>query len=197
MASILRYRRGDCKPKLLPTAPSNAHPIEQGDLLYKHPTYGYACPAADMPAQGSAALGQDAFQQFFAGVAMSKVGLQSGETSFRIANNKTGVVNDPGYVEIATAGIFEFDCASTQWKPGDLVGVYADSTGKCSNQKVATAASASLAIGQAAPGVAGTRQATPGTAGGNAMTRVQVEIVSTLFSPMGVQNQVAGSGSGL
>lgn len=196
MASKLRYRSGDTKLRLVPTEANNAYPIEEGDLLYKHPTTGCARPAAAMPAQGSAALGQDAFQQLFLGVALSKVGLQTGETAFKLPDSGTKITGDLGYVQVATAGEFEFDCDATQWKPGDLVGVFADSTGKPSSQKVATAASASLAIGYAAPGTWEARQVTRGTPGGPSMTRVVVNIVSTIFGG-GIQNQVAGSGSGL
>jgi hypothetical protein len=177
MSSQVCYRGGDCKPRLFKTHAS--YPIEEGDLCFVHPADGTLRPASAMANQGSESLNQDAFQQYFAGVALNKNGLQSGETSFRLTT-------DMGYCLVATAGDFEFDCPSTQWKPGNLVGVFA-TTLVCSNQKVDTAASASFAIGQAVPGLSGL---------GNAMTRVVVSIISTIMNPMGVQNQVTGSGSG-
>jgi hypothetical protein len=126
--------------------------------------------------QGTAALNQDTFQQYFAGVAMQKVGLNSGEKSFRL-------ITDPGYLVVATAGEFEYDCDSQQFTPGQGVGIYATSSGIPDSQKVAAAASASLAIARAVPGIAGLS---------NAMTRVAIAIRSTLFES-GIQNQVAGT----
>lgn len=171
----MRYRGGDTKPLVFKTDP--LHPIEEGDLVFQHPANGCVWPATDMANQATAALNQDAFQQYFAGVALQKVGLQPGEKTFKLTD-------DPGYVVVATAGDFEFDCDATQWTQGELVGVWADGTG-CQSQKVATAASASLAIGLANLNV---------PALSNSMTRVTVAIDSTITG--GVQNQVAGSGSG-
>jgi hypothetical protein len=176
MASTFRYRRGDYKPQLFKTDP--AYPIEEGDLVFQHPSNGCIRPASSLLNQGSAALNQDAFQQYFAGVAMNKIGLQPGEKSFRLTT-------DLGYCVVATAGEFEFDCDSYQWSPGELVGVWADTAG-CANQKVAPAASESLAIAQASPGITGLQ---------NAMTRVTVAIQSVVFG-RGIQAQVSGAGSG-
>jgi len=173
--SQFRYVGGDIKPILLPTDP--LHPIEEGDLVFRHPANGCAWPAADMANQGTKALNQDAFQQYFAGVAMNKVGLQSGEKSFRL-------MTDPGYVSVATEGDFSYPCPSNQYAAGDLVGVFADTNG-CASQEVDTAASPSLAIGQAKPGVAGVK---------SAVTEITVAIRSTLMNP--IEAQVAGSGSG-
>jgi len=176
MSSQLRYLDGDTAPVILPINAS--FPIEDGDLVYRHPADGTARTAAQMTNQGSASLNQDAFQQYFVGVAVTKCGLQPGEKTFRLTPN-------PNYVVVATSGAFLYGCPSHQWSPGDLVGVYADSTG-CQNQQVMPAASASLAIGVARPGVAALT---------NAVTQIAVLINSTLFGG-GVQNQVAGSGSG-
>jgi len=180
----LRYVAGDIRPILVPTNAS--HPINEGDLVFVHPATGQAWPAADMANQGTKALNQDAFQQYFAGVAMSKVGLQTGETSFRL-------VTDPGYVVVATAGDFRFPCASNAYKDGDLIGVYADGNG-CNSQKVDTAASASLSIGRA---VVGPGQIAASIAAGSvsAVTQIVVRIQNTIMDA-GVQSQVTGSGSG-
>jgi len=178
MGSIARYRQGDIHDVEFPADPVN-HPIEEGDLVFVHPSTNKVWPAADMANQGSASLNQDAFQQYFAGVALKKCGAKAGEKTFRLD------VSEDNVCRVATAGRFEFDCAATAWKPGDLVGVAADTNG-CSNQKVTTAASASLSIGRAAPHAA---------ALGQTMTRVVVDIQSTVMAG-GVQNQVSGSGSG-
>ena len=177
--SQMRYVAGDTNPILAPTDPNV--PINEGDLLFKHPATGKAWPAASMANQGSKNLNQDAFQQYFLGVALNKVGLQTGETSFRLVTN-------PGYVAVATTGDFEYPCPSNVYAPGDLVGVYATAGGGCASQEVDTAASASLAIGHAVPGEAS-------IVSGVAVTQITVRIESTVMKG-GVQNQVAGSGSG-
>lgn len=176
MASTFRYRRGDAKP--VPMKTNSSFPIEAGDLLWQDPDDGTVKPAADLTNQGVAATNQDYFQQYFAGVAMGKVGLQTGETTARLTT-------DPGYVMVGTGGVWEFDCASAAFVPGALVGVKADGNG-CSNQAVASAASESLAIGVAVPTVAQL---------GVAVTSIEVEIRSTIMRGS-VQAQVAGSGSG-
>lgn len=155
-----------------------SYPIEEGDLLFMHPADGTVRPASGMANQGSASLNQDAFQQYFVGVASQKIGLQSGESSFKLTT-------DPGYVKVAIAGEYEYDCASTTWKSGDLVGVYADSNG-CYDQQVATAASESLAIGVAKPTL---------NQLGVAQTSIIVDIRSVVLRNA-IQAQVAGSGSG-
>lgn len=168
MASTLRYRGGDTQEVLAKTHPS--YPIEKGDLVYKHPADGTLRSAAQMPNQGSAALNQDAFAEYFLGVALQKNGLQSGEQSFRLAT-------DEGAIRVATAGDFEFECASHQWGLGDPVAVAADANG-CQSQAVAapeTGGGLQLerSIGSAVPGVAGLE---------NAMTRVTVRIKSRVLN---------------
>ena len=141
--NMMRYRGGDCRPQVFKTHTS--YPIQEGDLLFMDPTDGTVRPASALENQGDKATNQDYFQQYFAGVALWRSGLQAGEFTF----NRT---TDVGYVLVATAGDFEFDCPTQQFKPGDLVGVFADANG-CQNQQVDAAASASSAIGTAVPGV--------------------------------------------
>jgi hypothetical protein len=169
MASTFRYRGGDTKEVLAKTHAS--YPIEEGDLVFRHPADKTVRAAADMPNQGSIALNQDAFAEYFLGVALQKNGLQTGEKSFRL-------VTDEGMIRVATAGRFEFDCAATQWQLGDPVAVGADTNG-CFSQKVAAAATDGAlqnerAIARAVPGPAGLS---------NSMTRVTVEIVSRIMNP--------------
>jgi len=139
MASVMRYRRGNCNPVALPT--DSTKPIEVGDLCVIQSSK--VVPASAMADAGDAAANRVASKAVFAGVALHKSGLQSGETTARL----TGSI-DPGYNLIATAGQFEFDCAATAWVDGDLVGIYSDATTN-SNQKVAKVTTYTEAIGVA------------------------------------------------
>jgi hypothetical protein len=148
MASQLRYRGGVVELVAFPTANDGAvaHSIEVGDLVYI--ASGVAYPAYHKTDAGNLGANQLAFASAFAGVAVSKVGLQSGETSFKLTTDK-------GYVLVATTGDFEFPCAATSFNPGDRVGameVAAGLTGAAAqldNQVVAKVATDSLAIGVA------------------------------------------------
>lgn len=183
MSSKARYLYGDTAP--VSVIADADYPIEVGDLLFKH-TDGKARPASAMVDQGTLALNQDAFQQYFLGVSMQKNGLQSGETApmFNQAEHSPANV-----IQVATAGVFLFDCASHTFVTGELVGACEKSSGTAlENQKVAplAAGSESKSIGQAVP-----------TANqlGNATTQVAVRIQSTIVGG-GVQSQIAGSSSG-
>src|SRR5512144_1432259 len=110
MASIMRYRGGVVRYyALLPyhnTSGAAADAIEVGDLVYV--SGGNAYPASKQSDAGTAAQNRSTFAAAFAGVALQKVGLQTGETSFKLTT-------DPGYLMVAVSGDFEFDCASTSW----------------------------------------------------------------------------------
>lgn len=182
MSSKFRYVRGDCKP--IACLADSSTPIEVGDLLYQDPTTKKVKPASAMIDQGSETLNQDAFQQFFMGVAMQKNGAQSGET---LPLNSTVNHSPANTIEVATAGQFAFECNATAWGTGDLVGACEKSSGTAlENQKVKAATSASLAIGRAVPGAGQI---------GVSLTSVTVDIRSTIMNG-GVVNQVAGSSSG-
>lgn len=143
MSSQKRYRGGVMKMLHLPTAGDGdttpAHAFEDGDLVYV--TGGVAYPASHLADQGDAAANRAAFGPMFAGVAIRKTGLQTGEKSFKLTT-------DPGVVLVATSGIFEYPCAATSWKPNDLVAVYADADG-CYDQQVASTAVYAEVIGTA------------------------------------------------
>jgi len=137
MSSQFRYRGGNTSRSFFPYDPS--HPIEEGDLLFADPILGHARPASDMVNQGSVALNQLAFAQYFLGVAGEKVGLQSGEVSFRLNANDP----KPPCVTVLTDGLFEFDCEAETEDVGEggLVAIYAASTAAIPNsQKVMAAA---------------------------------------------------------
>jgi len=182
MASTFRHRSGPTNS--IAVLADSAAPIEVGDLVYQDPTSKKAKPASAMINQGSEALNQDVFQSFFLGVALQKNGAQTNEL---LPLNSTVVRMPANVIEIATTGDFEFDCASTTWKTGDLVGAANNAGGTALlNQSVKTAASASLAIGRAVP---------EPNAIAAARTTVVVRIKSTILEA-GILNQVAGSSSG-
>jgi hypothetical protein len=182
MASTARHVSGDCKP--IAALCDSAYPIEVGDLLFQDPVSKKAKPASAMANQGSEDLNQDTFQQFFLGVALQKNGAQSGET---LPLNSTVNHSPANTIEVATAGIFCFDCVATAWNTGDLVGAKNNAGATAlENQKVKTAASASLAIGNAVPAANEINVS---------LTQVLVAIRSTIMDG-GVPNQVAGSSSG-
>jgi hypothetical protein len=141
MASKLRYVSGVVQYLVLPTAndAAAAHAIEEGDLVYV--TGGVAYPASHLADGGSAAVNRAAFAAAFCGVAVQKVGLQSGETSFKLTT-------DPGYILVAVTGCWRFVSAATSWAPGDMVGVYNDATDN-SDQQVAKVTAYNEAIGVA------------------------------------------------
>lgn len=174
MSSTMRYRGGVVQYQAFPTANDGAaaHAIEVGDLVYV--TGGVAYPASHLADGGSAAQNRAAFAALFAGVAVQKVGLQSGEKSFRLTT-------DPGWVLVAITGDFEFDCAATSWAPGDLVGVYNDATYN-SDQQVAKVTAADETIGVAK---------VPYNALGTSQTVIVVSIRSKVMS----LQYVSGSGA--
>jgi len=163
----MRWREGVVKYVPMPT--HNSYPIEQGDLLWKH-SDGKVYPASACTTvlgdAGTAAQNRQQFASRFAGVADRKVGLQSGETVF----NLPGTYN-PGYILVATSGVFAFPVASTSFVSGDLVGVYNDATDS-SNQVVAKVTAVDEAIGTAKVPVA---------ALGAAVTEVLVDIKSAMM----------------
>lgn len=140
MSSMFNYRGGDTKE--VQFRYSTSYPIERGDLLIVDATTGCVMPATSVGTHSSVPVTQLNVAQYFAGVALEKAGVQSGEVSFRLNQN-------PRTVRVATAGLFEFDCeaaafdagASTTFPvPGDLVGIYCSSTNApTSAQKVMAA----------------------------------------------------------
>jgi len=135
-----------------------------------------------MANQGSIDLNQQAFHQYFAGVALNKDGLQPGETSFRL-------VTFAGQIRVATSGQFEYDCvAPTQWSVGQQVGVGATTAGAISQQVMPAVTPQAGAIGTAVPGVTGLT---------SPVSRIVVDIAAVIGTPSeGLQAQVAGGGSG-
>jgi hypothetical protein len=150
-----------------------AHAIEVGDLVYVNG--GVAYPAGHLADAGTAAQNRASFALQFAGVAVEKVGLQTGETSFKLTTDK-------GYIVVATGGVFEYPCAATSWAPDDLVGVYvADTNAAPTDQQVAKVTEYGETIGTAV---------VPVNALGDSQTAILVEL-----RPMSSHHQVVyGSG---
>jgi hypothetical protein len=141
MASVSRYRGGNVSFRAYPTAndAAVAHAIEVGDLVYVASNVAYA--ASHLVDAGSADDNRASLAAKFVGVAVQKIGLQTGETSARYTT-------DPGWILVAESGDFELDCASTSWNQNDLVGVYTDGT-SCSDQNVAKVTAYDQVIGTA------------------------------------------------
>ena len=108
MSDRMRWRYGDTNPVIAAVDSSTA--IEIGDLIYQETDD--ARPASSQADQGSEAANQAAFVDKFLGVAMQRS--RSGEI-------------DP--LRVATTGVFEFDCPSSTFELGDLVGPNEDYIG--------------------------------------------------------------------
>lgn len=148
MTSRCRHIEGDVN--LIEVLWDSAYPVDKGDLCYLHPATNKARPASALNAEGTPELDQLGFAEYFLGVANEKVGLQSGETTFRQDQNSKLTV------QICTTGRFEFDCPAQAFAPQQPIGVYSASGAGCSNQKVDAlqgGATLSAAIGRAAPSV--------------------------------------------
>ena len=148
MANTMRWRYGDTSPVMLPVDASTV--IEIGDLLYLDTDD--AKPASTQADQGTEAANQELFHDKFAGVAMQAS--RNGDTQ---------------PVRVATTGVFEFDCLSTAYEVGKLIGADENAGGTALERQVATpVATANLAIGRCA------KRVSP------AATRVLVDVVSTM-----------------
>lgn len=149
MANTMRWRYGDTNPVVLPV--DSATVIEIGDLVYLDTDD--AKPASAQADQLTEAANQEQFHDNFAGVAMQSS--RSGDTDS---------------VRVATTGVFEYDCVSTPFEVGDLIGVDEATSGtELEDQMAALVATANLAVGRCA------KRLSP------ASTRVLVDIVSTVL----------------
>jgi hypothetical protein len=130
MSDTLRYRRGDTKPVF--AAPASATVIEIGDLLYLDSSTKAPKPAGLQADEGNLLANQMEFHDNFLGVA--EQASASGETDD---------------IRIATAGDFEFPCASATFDLGDLIGAVEASSGTAlEDQKVVEVAGEYAAIGR-------------------------------------------------
>jgi hypothetical protein len=150
MTDKMRWRYGDTNPVI--AAVDSATAIEIGDLVYLDADD--AKPASSQADQGTETGNQSLFADNFLGVAMQRS--RAGDT-------------DP--IRVATTGVFEFDCPSSTYELGDLVGVDEAAGGTAlEDQQIAKVAAADQAIARDA------RRA-PGAA-----TNVLVDIRSTVMT---------------
>jgi len=145
-----RFKTGDVKPRQVAVA--SATVIEKGDLLYLDSGTGTAKPASDFTWNTNLAVTQEGFHDAFLGVAMQ--------------SSKSGDTKD---IAIASGGEFGLDCAAAQFTAGELLGAAKAAGNTLENQKVASVATANLAVGH------GTTQYTANT------TTVKTEISSVIY----------------
>lgn len=140
MSNNMRWRYGDTNPVKSPPV-DTAYLIEIGDLVYLAQTYsqpgasvniGDVAPASLMTWTTNLQVTQQMFKKDFLGVAMQQ-----------------SRIGDTDPIRVATEGVFEFDCASTAFKQGDLIAPAKQSGNLLENQKVALATDVNGAIGRA------------------------------------------------
>ncbi len=196
MASIARYVRGNCNPKPVLCDPS--YPIEVGDLLFRETSNNLARPASAMINQGSETLNQQEFHNQFLGVALQKNGTQSGES---VPLNSTLVHSPANTIEVATAGIFEFQlAAAASYNGGEYIAPANNAGGTALQNQVVKTAVAGIAgsIGRASPSAAAIGQNVSqlgASAYAGQVNVVEVEILSTIFYG-GEWSPTSGSSSG-
>ncbi len=130
MANVFRWRNGDTRPVTLPVA--SATVVEIGDLVVLDSDE--AKPVSSVSYGGSLAAAQENGHDVLVGVAMQA----SPDGS-----------SDP--IRIATAGMFEFDCATASFSLGDRMGIDDNVGGDTlENQKLVGVAAGSpqLSIGR-------------------------------------------------
>ena len=150
MSDKMRWRYGDTNPVV--AAVDSGTVIEIGDLVYQD--VDDAKPASAQSDQGSETANQELFADNFLGVAMQRS--RNGDT-------------DP--IRVATTGVFDFDCPSSTFELGDLVGVDENAGGDgLLDQQVALASASKYAIGRVAKRVA------------TAATSVLVDVRSTVMT---------------
>lgn len=150
MTDRMRWRYGETNPVV--AAVDSATEIEIGDLVYLDTDD--AKPASAHPDQGTEAANQGALAAKFLGVAMQRS--RPGDT-------------EP--IRVATTGVFEFDCPSSTFELGDLIGGDENAAGDALlDQQVSKVTQAQYAIGRAAR-----RAPTPATT-------VLVDIRSTIMT---------------
>ena len=129
MSDNQRHRQEYHKPRYFPV--TSAVVIEAGDLLYWDSTNSTVKPASSI-SYSSLAQAQEDFAADFVGMAGDR--------------SRDGDTDD---IQVDTAGIAEFECASTTFEIGDMVGVDDNSGGAAlEDQKVIAVSSSDLAIGR-------------------------------------------------
>lgn len=151
MTDVQRHRQEYHKPRYFPVISSVT--IETGDLLYWDSSNS-TVKAANQISFSSLASAQQNFVNNYIGMAGDR--------------SRNGDTKD---IQVDTAGIAEFSCASATFEIGDLVGV-AENSGALANQKVVAVNSPDLAIGRV------TKRYSSNT------TKVRVELFPAKLSPL-------------
>ena len=154
MADTFRYQWGDTKPRVENVATAQA--VEIGDLTQL--TSGAITRASDETWDTDLATTQANFITNFFGVSMQR----------KVANEASAHAVPDNRIRVATAAVFELDCdASDTYNVGDLVGPAKQTGNLLENQKVASVAGVTMAIGRVAEKKTSTT-----------LTTVKVEIMS-------------------
>ena len=149
MASKMRWRYGETNPVMIPV--EFGQNVEIGDLVYLD--VATAKPASSQTDQGSLASNQELFHDNFLGVAMQR---------------SPGDSTTP--IRVATSGVFEFECVSTTFEIGDLIGATEDTLGtELESQAVEQVGAENLAVGRCVKRVE------------TASTSVLLDVVSTVL----------------
>ena len=128
MANNMRWRYGDTNPVVMSVQSGDA--IEIGDILYGQS--GDARPASTAQDMGDETTNQELLHTTFLGIAM-----------------QSSPVGDTSPIRVATTGVFEFNCPTTTYDVGDLMGGSENSAGNAlENQKVKNVLAIALAIGR-------------------------------------------------
>ena len=117
-----RFRSGQMKLVLFRVA--SATVISQGDMVFVYSTLDQIKSAADFTWDTNIATTQAGFANVFAGIAYT--GSASGET-------------DDVLVDVSSASVYEFPCASATFKTGAPIGPAKQSGNYMENQKVVEA----------------------------------------------------------
>ncbi len=150
MSDKMRWRYGDTNPVV--AAVDSSTEIEIGDLLFQE--IDDARPASAQANYGGDQDNREQFADCFLGVAMQRS--RSGDTSA---------------IRVATTGVFEFDCPSSTFELGDLVGADGDGTDDgLLDQQVTSVGATTRAVGRVAKRVA------------TAATSVLVDVRSTVMT---------------
>lgn len=137
MPNSYRYKTGHTGPVSLPFKAGVAAYI--GDCVYQDAADGHtAKPGGSFTWDTDLATTQTAFALVFVGVAMQ---------GYDGSNANAYGIKD-GYLRVASRGIFEFDCASANFKVGDRVGLAKQSGNLLEPQKVVAVDSDAKAIGR-------------------------------------------------
>lgn len=133
---------------------ASAISVEVGDMMYDATT-GVAYPAGQQPSQSSLAADQVLFASVFVGISLDKV-----------LSTETNALKK---LTVLTEGVKIFDCASTTWAPGDLVGIYSNGSDSPVSQQVAKVTTVDKAIGVCVEG-------------GASLTKVKVYFVAKNYT---------------